>query len=315
MKRFIPQYTGSKKGATPIYCFDYNSHLIVGGYYKKDLKMPVNLNLNDKNLAAIGLYFAEGGKIDASFTNSWPDAINIVLKFMKEIFGLEREDIRAAIFCNPNIIDKKDELEEFWNDRTGVENFAKKLHLGKNSRSPQGTLELSFCSIVVKDVMNSMLNQIFELSPDKKPILNGVLSGDGSPLQQTKYVITHHISFDKNSNIKSDIFLNKLFSDYSRVINSQNRFVLYPTWNQNKDFILNNPYCFNALNRLRFAHRFLNLPKTKKEINGDKELIRYKGIEYPKLLNQFIKHYKQLIGLELYDEKRLERIKNAYSLH
>ena len=79
IRHFTPKYTNKGEGGTPIYVFDSGESVIIGGYYKKDIEAKTKIAFNDADLSAIGLYMAEGGKTAASFTNSWPAAINPIL--------------------------------------------------------------------------------------------------------------------------------------------------------------------------------------------------------------------------------------------
>ena len=76
--------------------------------------------------ASIGLYYAEGGKVEASFTNSSPKIINTFLSFLERVSDIKRERISASINCNIDLISKRKKLEEFWSTQTGIRNFQNK---------------------------------------------------------------------------------------------------------------------------------------------------------------------------------------------
>jgi hypothetical protein len=307
----IPKYTNNDKNGTPIYSFKYGNKLIVGGYYKKDLRVENKIELNECNLSAIGLYFADGGKTEPSFTNSHPVAINKVLDFIENVFNIEREDVKAIIYCNPKLKNKKQRLEEFWNSQTGIENFADKLHFGKNSRSYCGTLELYFCRKTVKEIIIAVVDTLLNYEFDKKPVIRGILSGDGSPVQQTKYNLTHHLSFDKK--VKSWSFIKNIFSDYKiKIIPTQPKATIYTTWEENKKLVFLDPYRFNLANRVRFAFKFLNLPRSLE--SNDKGIRQFKKTNYPRIFNDFVDFYGKMMEFELVEETIFEGVKNEYAL-
>ncbi|MBN3037038.1 MAG: hypothetical protein JW834_01190 [Candidatus Diapherotrites archaeon] len=307
---YLPSHTA---GGTPIYSFAFGKKLVVGGYYKKDLLFENILKFNDDILSALGLYFAEGGKTAASFTNSWPDAINCVLSFIEKQMSIDREDVKATIYCNPSLKDKQKKLEEFWSSKTGISNFAPKLHFGKNSTSPQGTLELYFCSEVVKEFLVSLMDSLPGMTVPKGALLDGVLSGDGSPIQSTKYSIVHQLPVDRK-NPKNERFIKWLFADFKAKKVTPSKFNIYAPWEQNKRLLFDGAYTFNTINQLRFAKRFLGLPKTQLNIEGDRQLKNFRSKDYPAMLRSLLDHYRQLVDLELCNHVRAERRLNEFSI-
>jgi len=308
LKSVIPKET---RGGTPIYVIEDGKRLFVGGYYKKDIMVKEEIDLDNDTLSFLGLYFSDGGKTAASFTNSWPIAINTVLDFIEKTFNIDRKVVKSSIYCNPNMKDKKDVLEEFWASETGIENISDKLHFGKNSRSPQGTLELYFCSQIITEILVSILNVINNYSFDRIPMIRGIMSGDGSPLQHTKHSINHHIAFDgKDENLE---FLKKSFFGFrTYTLNNRKRFVIKSKWEENRNLIFIDPYRYNPKNRIRFAKNFLLLPKT--ITSSDKEIHDFKKKQYPLIYKSIKNHYKKLLDLELIQEKYMERIANGFNI-
>lgn len=227
--KFIPRFTC--KG-TPIYVFDYNSdYYIVGGYGHKEFFINKNIFEDRLFYSFLGMYLAEGGKTEATFTNSWPEAINLVLDFIENNFGIKRDQIRASICCNPNVLSKKSELERFWSDKTGICRFYKNLHLNKNVKSPHGILELHFCSQILKGLFVNLIREI-DVSGNMD-FIDGFLSGDGCPILQNKYCVTHHIVFDTERNIFGKLKYKSLFSNFKFNFINKNRLVLYTNWDKN----------------------------------------------------------------------------------
>ena len=75
---------------------------------RDNVEVPIIIKLTNELLEVVGLYIAEGGKTAASFTNSWPEAINCILLFFERFFGLQRETIKASICCNTKLKNKKE---------------------------------------------------------------------------------------------------------------------------------------------------------------------------------------------------------------
>ena len=287
--RMVPKFTKF----TPIYVFDYGTFYFIGGYYKKDIFVRKKI-LSDKLLYSfLGLYFAEGGKTAASFTNSWPEAINIVLDFIEKNFSIKREDIGATICCNPKLKSKKKQLEKFWTDKTGISNFFRSLHLNKNVISPQGILELYFSSEILKEIFLSLITNL--------DFINGFLSGDGSPILQNKYSVTHHIVFDPKNSIYKQC--NRLFSNYKSGMINNNRFVIYSNWNQNLFLLLNGAYSFSPMKRFRFLKYFLSLPKTKPNKSYEVKKLHK---EFKELNFYLINFYKSLVDYGVYSKNEIE---------
>jgi len=299
---FIPECTSTPR-PTPIYVFNTASGILVGGHYKKEVLIK-NPPYDATNLAALGLYLAEGGKTVASFTNTWPQAINEVLSYLESFFDLDREDIFATICCNTRA--NKKALEEFWAAETGICNFSKSLHINKNVKSHHGILELHFCSQVLKEIILGIIRNMSDENLASLPFLRGFLSGDGSPTLQTKYSITHHIVFNRAERSFNEKLAKSAFASYNAKIVSGSRIVLYTSWNMNKGLLLNDAYRFNPPNRLKFAKHFLSLPKT--SVVRDREVSNYKRKFFPKIVNEFLSFQKLLLDSELVSENEFRRV-------
>ena len=262
--------------SSPIYTFELDDKIITGCYLgRKDIIFRKKLKSNEITSLAIGLYFAEGGKIQSSFTNSHPKMINAILDFIEDVSDIKREKVFASIYCHPKLKDKKKNLEEFWNSQTGVSNFSNKLHLSENSKSPCGTLELYFCSQILKEFMCGLLKFSFENSGiyNFENIIKGLFSGDSSPIQQTKTFLTHHITLDRGCWKTQYDFIEKFVSKFNvkiklvpsnpKNIKNQVKAVIYSNWLDNMRLLFSDVYEFNLFNREKFARQFLSLRKTK----------------------------------------------------
>lgn len=336
----FPQYTkkcswpDENQVVSPIYLFPYNSKVYSGiRLSRKDLIFTEELELNELLGATVGLYFAEGGKIAPSFTNSQPKIINTVLNFLEQVSNIKRKDLRATINCNKYQASQEKSLKEFWTVQTGIENF-NKLHIGKHVKSSVGILELNLGSKLIKDLMCSLFTTALELESSKIGLIQGILSGDGSPILQHKNYITHHIATDKNHIKFQQEFIRELLQSRISSIKKVNngKIVLYNNWETNYNFLFLDPYKFNIFNREKFAEQFINLPSTMFFIKlNDNDMINGTDIErrYAKYLvkNKYIK-LKQTIpkpnrkyeifltnkGVEQ-QRKLKEFIKNIYSTY
>jgi len=298
ISKFLPQFTNR---STPIYVFDYGSFYFVGGYYKKDCFIRKDLLQNRLFYSFLGLYLAEGGKTAATFSNSWPEAINCVLDFIEHNCGINRKGIRANICCNSNLKSKKKELEKFWVDKTGICKFFRSLHINKNIKSPQGVLELYFNSQVLKELLLSLIKKLnFNKNFD---FINGFLSGDGSPILQNKYCLTHHIVFDPKRSLFNKNQYKNLFIDYKSNFINNNRLVIYANWDQNLYLSINRLYSLSPMKRFKFVKYFLSLPRTKVDNIYKKKLIK----EHKMNKDYLSSFYKSLVDYNIYDEEEIEK--------
>jgi len=264
------------KKLTPLYIFEHENNLYCKTRYgRKNLILKNEITLDERLATAIGLYFAEGGKTAASFTNSQPSMINPILDFIEEMTNVKRKDVSASIYCHPSLAAKKKNLEDFWSATTGITRFSSNLHLSKNSRSPCGTLELKFCSKILKEFLCGLLKLAFNAPQliEPKNLVRGISSAEASPIRQTKTFITHHITLNKhNWKVEFDFintFTSRLGIKICRVPASlsknskQIHAVVYGNWSTNLKLLLLDLYRFNVFNREKFAREFLSLPQTK----------------------------------------------------
>lgn len=255
---------------SPIYLFDHYQDTIAGIFMgRKDIRFKKEFRLDELACSAMGLYESEGGKINGSFTNSQPKMINIILEFIEKVSNVNRKNLTASINCNYEMASKKKNLEKFWKEQTGIEKFQNKLHLGKMNRQPQGVLQIYFGSQVLKEFMCGMLKLVFNnKNVDNIAILRGILSGDGSPILQTKSYITHHIATDKKHIEFQEKLIRKICAEkISNIKNKNNKkIILYNNWETNLEFLFSDPYRFNKFNRLKFVRQFLNLKATREFI-------------------------------------------------
>lgn len=271
----IPKTTG----LTPIYTYQLDKlKTIIGGYYKNDIIFKNEIEMNERTSSVVGLYFAEGGKTYTSFSNSYPQAINLILDFIEDISNIKKNHIKASIGCNPKLKEKESNLKEFWAYHTGIENFTK-IHICKNSKSPCGTLDFKFGGEIFRHIFLEIFKMILkqQIKFDSEGLVKGIFSGDGSPIQQNRTCLTHNISLSK----KNKEFDFKIVEKSTKDLNLKpkkyfykgiTKAMIYSSWIENLELVFMDIYKFNPLNRLVFAKRFFNLPQTKTFLaikNGD----------------------------------------------
>lgn len=109
-----------------------------------------NLSLENLKLIGIALYWAEGAKSKRNvvFTNSDPSMIKVMLRFFKEVCGVEEDKFRANIHTHsPNNVKL---AEKYWSEISGIplknfyKTYSKKSASTKNIRKtlPYGTLDI-----------------------------------------------------------------------------------------------------------------------------------------------------------------------------
>ncbi len=264
----IPQTTG----LTPIYIYKLNnSKIIVGGYYKKDIIFNTYIHFNELTLSALGLYYAEGGKTTSSFSNSYPRAVNIILDFIEDVSNIKRRDIRASIYTNLKLKKKEKNLEKFWTEQTGIEDF-RKIHLSKNSKSPCGTLDFKFGGEVSRIIFLNLIKHISNQIVNPINLIRGIFSGDGSPVLHNKTTLTHHLSLSKENKEEEFKFIETMLNKINIKIKkgfykTTTKAIIFSDWPGNIDLLFFDLYRFNPPNRLIFANKFLNMSQTKALLN------------------------------------------------
>jgi len=91
-------------------------------FNKRPFKLRDNLTAEQEKLriAGIMLYWAEGtkGGNHVDFTNSDPKAIQIFLKFLREICGIQEERLRLLLYLFTD--HNENELKKYWSKITGI---------------------------------------------------------------------------------------------------------------------------------------------------------------------------------------------------
>jgi hypothetical protein len=274
LSRSFPYQTYQKVAA--LFVFGHQDNLYCETCYGwKNIITKKGIMPDELMAAVIGLYFAEGGKTAASFTNSQPIMINTMLDFIEETTNVRRSDVSASIYCHPNLVGKKRNLENFWSLETGITKFSSNLHLSEKSTSPCGTLELKFSSVILKEFLCGLAKMVYNkpFVVEAKSVIRGIFSAEASPTKQTKTCLTHHITLDRhNWNIQFDfinVFASRLGIKLATVPTNpscdsrQVHAVANADWMTNLKMLLLDVYLYNLFNRKKFARQFLSLPKTK----------------------------------------------------
>jgi hypothetical protein len=113
-------------------------------------------------LIGVALYWAEGYKKNRwaiHFTNSDPEMIKVMIRFLKEICGVPELGMRAAVQIHPNTTSAK--AINYWSKVTGIskKNFCKTyLRVSPSSKGkrpintlPYGTLRIGVYNIEIAD--------------------------------------------------------------------------------------------------------------------------------------------------------------------
>lgn len=105
-----------------------------------------NLTAREKTLFVCALYWAEGAKIDFSLSNTDPNLIRVYIQFLKEVFGVKAEMIRASIRIYEDLNSEK--CLSFWSNVVGI---PKRQFVGVNVLKGKkiGKLEYGMCRIRV----------------------------------------------------------------------------------------------------------------------------------------------------------------------
>lgn len=122
-------------------------------YLKQPLtyKIKTNLSLNDEKLkiAGVMLYWGEGNKQEDTldFANSNPEMVQLYLRFLRKICGIDEKKLRLLIYCYSNQNIKA--LENYWRNLTGIakEQFQKPYIRKDFLESKMGKMEYGLAHI------------------------------------------------------------------------------------------------------------------------------------------------------------------------
>ena len=167
-----------------------------GGSNSKKVVIPRNLELSDELVTAIGLYYAEGNSSSfrrlSNISNIEPTLIKAAMTLFKEL-GITNEQLKARVkVYNKRLSDKK--LIKFWSQKTGIpeQNFirtsvteSKKTYTRNRPRPPLfGQLEIYFSSVIVKDIIDNLIEKVKVLSITdpgiRRAFLRALAAGEGS---------------------------------------------------------------------------------------------------------------------------------------
>lgn len=126
--------------------------------YNKSKDEIRGISDQELKLIGIGLYWAEGYKANswktASFTNSDPGMISLMMRWFREICGVREERFRLKVQTHDNKTVKR--IEEFWSDITGIPlsqftkatvTISKSSKLIRGNTLPYGTLQIRVSDI------------------------------------------------------------------------------------------------------------------------------------------------------------------------
>jgi len=131
--------------------------------HKNGLEMIKDLSLNDLLLIGTCLYWGEGTKaenkhsnLSLAFSNSDPEMVRVFMKFLRRIFLVNENKIRAGIHIYPSI--SEDDSRKFWAKITGLptERFYIVRQISRASQGKRAFNQLPHGTVVIK-VNNRLL--------------------------------------------------------------------------------------------------------------------------------------------------------------
>lgn len=119
---------------------------------QKDIK---NISPHDLRIIGLCLYWGEGGKTNqgsARISNSDPAIIKIMMRFFREICGVEEKKFRGLIHIHSHLNTKQ--AEQYWSQISGIpreqfyKTYAKPSIASKHKKDslPYGTFDIYVCS-------------------------------------------------------------------------------------------------------------------------------------------------------------------------
>lgn len=85
-------------------------------FHKIGYQQVGELSKNDLFLLGVAMYWSEGAKTDGRvlLTNSDPYMIRLYIRWLKECFGIQSNQITCRVTINELHSDRKQEIEEYW---------------------------------------------------------------------------------------------------------------------------------------------------------------------------------------------------------
>jgi predicted transcriptional regulator len=113
------------------------------------------LNRRDRFLIGVALYFAEGNKADksVSFTNSDPQAIQFMTKWLRDFCQVPEDKFRASLYIHDNLDEQKS--KKYWSSLTKIseDQFGKSYIVKNNPKRFRKTINQNgVFRITVSDV-------------------------------------------------------------------------------------------------------------------------------------------------------------------
>ncbi len=188
-----------------------NKLILKAKYCRKDITLNRFIEIDNSDLIAIGLYFAEGNKLvsetsknhhsgEIGFTNSYLKSIKCFLVLMRK-FELEVSDFYWELGLNINYKNNMKKAISYWkNNLFLLEEKMYKAHFKgiiggrlSNNSFKFGHIKLSFCSVIFRSFLLNFMDKTLDDAIYYKNkrvlsrILEGYFAGDG------------HVSFNKKN--------------------------------------------------------------------------------------------------------------------
>ncbi len=81
------------------------------------------LSVRDRFMVGLGLYWGEGykrGNEELGFTNSDPEMILFFIKWLKDVYNIERDRLIARVSINASHLKREDAVAQFWSKKTSI---------------------------------------------------------------------------------------------------------------------------------------------------------------------------------------------------
>jgi len=192
------------------------------GRPSKPLELPKEIELNEENLEALGLFLAEGTTIDnynrIELGNTEFSLLEAFIKFL-ETLNISRDVIKIKINaftdrCPLN----ENELKDFWSKKLKipVENFQKVSWYyqkgNKKMACPYGVVQIRVYHKLLAKIFQKILQKTIEIVINEKslavPFLRGIFAGEGSVEKRKDSIHSIAVSCVKYKELIKQLLIN-----------------------------------------------------------------------------------------------------------
>lgn len=171
-------------------------HLGRGGRHSEWVCLPRKIHIDSKIVKAIGIYYGEGDKSRKRWHTRFANSEISVIKHGVELFnslGINPKQLKGYVkVYNQKLSDKQ--LVEYWSSKTKIpednffriskSNSIKPYKRNRQLPSKHGRLEIYFSSVVIRDLVDILIDTIKTASLKNQKFasdfLSGLFAGEGS---------------------------------------------------------------------------------------------------------------------------------------